>query len=170
MGKALGPHQWVLSTPATSQSHWSSQQSGAGPVVSLHLFFPLISRNPSGVCRWLCQGDLQLACCQKCIRHSIILLERGPKIRALDCSSCLWGVLGGKGRWMDGAVQSSGEQNPCEFSCFPFPGLIQSCQTQPRASVFSTRDVGLTPCLYLGCCGRVRKRMETSPEGKTGFS
>lgn len=76
----------------------------------LHLFCPLISWNPSGVCRWLCQGDLQLACCQQCIRHS---KNHPAGVWTQNMSTGLLiptvGCAGGKRGWMDGAVQSPGE-------------------------------------------------------------
>lgn len=100
--QSTGILPWVLSTPATLQSHQSSEQIGAGPVVSLHLFFPLIFWNPSGVCRWLHQGDLQLACCQQCIRHSN---NHPPGVWTQNVSTGLLippqGVLGEEaGGWM----------------------------------------------------------------------
>lgn len=140
MAEALGPHRWVLSTPATPQSHPSSEQT-EGPGVSLHFSFPLISWNPSGVCRWL-QGDLQLARCQQCIRHSN---NHSPGLRTQNMSAALLipaaGCAGEKpGGWtgLCKALESKIRMNSASF-----PSLGSSKAPNPALSVcFVTKGCG----------------------------
>lgn len=141
MDKAPGPHRWVLSTPAASRSHPSSEQT-AGPGVSLHFSFPLISWNPSGVCRWLRQGDLQPARCQQCIRHSN---NHSPGVWTQNVSAALLipavGCAGGKpGGWM-GLCKAP--ESKIRMNSTSFPSLGSSKAPNPALSV----------CLVTQGCG-----------------